>query len=86
MKVTLKTGEALDIPPEALPIEVPECGCCGHFHLVPHKGLFSEDYRDDCRYDANRYDFDELDKLFGQDGWVEISVEEQMEAENATLP
>jgi hypothetical protein len=77
MNVTLKTGETVAIPPNALPIEVPECGCCGHYHLRPLLGVFTEDYRDDCRYDANRYRFDELDALFGEDGWWEITVEEQ---------
>ena len=29
-----------------------ECGCCGEYHEnIPPCG----DYRDDCRYDTNRY-------------------------------
>ena len=66
MQVTLKTGETVEIPPTALPIEVPECGCCGHYHLLPLRGLLGEDYRDDCRFDDNRYDPFELDTLFGK--------------------
>lgn len=79
MKVTFKTGETVDIPPDKLPVEIPECGSCGHYHLAPlHGGI---DYRDDCRYDDNRYTFEELDALFGPEGkgWIGILVEDQEE-------
>jgi len=52
VEVTLKTGETATIPPGS-PVEVPECGCCGHYHLAPLKGLFTDDYRDDCRFNAS---------------------------------
>jgi hypothetical protein len=80
-RVILKTGETVSLPDEAFPIEVLECGCCGHYHLLPLRGVLSEDYRDDCRFDANRYDWQELDRLFGENGWYEKSVEEQLEEE-----
>jgi hypothetical protein len=63
-QVTLKSGQTVEV---SLPISVEECGCCGHYHLEPlHRG---SDYRNDCRYDANRYDYAEMDRIFGENGW-----------------
>jgi hypothetical protein len=72
--VTLKTGGTISISPDALPIEVDECGCCGHYHLKPLTGVY---YQDDCRFDANRYDWSELDAMFGEGNWIEVPIDEQ---------
>ncbi len=64
---TLKTGEAVNV---SLPVEVEECGCCGHYHLKP---LTGNPYLDDCRFDGNRYDWNELNLVFGEDGWLDVT-------------
>ena len=51
-------------------IEVVECGCCGHYHLAPLTNL------DDCRYDANRFNWEQLDEKFGKDGWIDVTEDE----------
>lgn len=56
------------------PIEVHECGSCGHYHLLP---LTGDRYRDDCRYDANRFNWAQLDAMFGENGWVDVTEEEE---------
>jgi len=41
-----------------------ECGCCGHYHPVNWNG--------DCRDDANRFTWEDLDLKYGEDQWEEI--------------
>jgi len=41
-----------------------DCGCCGAYHPA--------DYDGDCREDPMRYLGDDLDTLYGPDGWVEV--------------
>jgi hypothetical protein len=55
-------------------VKVTECGGCGHYHLAP---LTGDLYRDDCRYDANRFDFMDLDRMFGENGWEDVTEEEE---------
>ena len=64
-KVTLKTGRVVEVQ---LPVTVAECGSCGHYHLEPLQGGAGNP-QDDCRFDGNRYTAEELDGLFGPDGW-----------------
>lgn len=49
-----------------------ECGQCGGFH---HRNLPGSI---DCRDNAHRFTFDELDTLYGPTGWEEINLEDQM--------
>lgn len=56
-------------------IEVIECGCCGHYHLQP---LTGDLYRDDCRYNANRFNFMDMDRMFGKDGWMDVTEDTAM--------
>lgn len=55
-----------------------ECGCCGHYHSRDLPGWV------DCRDDAHRFTADQLDARYGADGWEEITVEEQLEAEESS--
>ncbi len=45
-----------------LPVFV-ECGCCGAFHNIAYSG--------DCRNDDERFNIEDLDEMYGEDGWVE---------------
>lgn len=51
-------------------VEVTECGCCGHYHLNDLTGNL---YNDDCRNDDNRCDWQDLDDIFGEDGWIDVT-------------
>jgi hypothetical protein len=44
-----------------------ECGCCGHMHPINFGG--------DCRDDDNRFTLDQLDELYGEQGWAERYAE-----------
>lgn len=56
-----------------------ECGCCGGLHWEGLPGAV------DCRDDAHRFTFDELDSFYGPIGWEEVTVEDQMDAENQNV-
>lgn len=45
-----------------------DCGICGHYHPVNWDG--------DCRDDANRFNPDQLDARFGENGWEEVDEAE----------
>jgi hypothetical protein len=42
------------------------CGCCEHYH--------QEKYFGDCRNDAERFTFYELEDFYGQGVWTELEV------------
>ena len=48
------------------PPEFYECGICGHMHPINWNG--------DCRDDANRFTYDELDAKYGEDNWQEVDM------------
>jgi hypothetical protein len=48
-----------------------ECGCCGEFHPRGLPGSV------DCRDDAHRFSFEDLDAHYGAAGWEEINLEDQ---------
>ena len=43
-----------------------ECGCCTQLHNITFTG--------DCRQDDARFNPEDLDQLYGQDGWEEIEL------------
>jgi hypothetical protein len=53
-----------------------ECGGCGHLH-VP-------EFRGDCRSDANRFSFDQLDEKYGVHGYQWRDLADQLRSD--TLP
>ena len=50
-----------------------ECGYCGHFHRAGYSG--------DCRDNANRFSGNALDAQHGENQWVCVDEETQMEWE-----
>jgi hypothetical protein len=44
------------------------CDMCGHLHPVGFEG--------DCRDDRNRFSYESLNTLYGDDGWEESNLEE----------
>lgn len=50
-----------------------DCGICGHFHPW--------DWRGDCREDANRLTYDQLDEKHGIDGFEIRSMADRVEAD-----
>jgi hypothetical protein len=60
--------------------EFEECGLCGHYHKLTYAG--------DCRNDAERFDFRQLESILGSDafwtdtatGLVYVDVAESAEA------
>jgi hypothetical protein len=52
-----------------------ECGCCGCWHDRDLPGRF------DCRDDAHRFTTDELDARYGAASWDEVTLNEQLAAE-----
>lgn len=55
-----------------------ECGQCGHYHAV------DLDPNIDCRDDAHRFTFDQLDAKHGAEKWEEITLAEQLESDAAS--
>ena len=52
-----------------------ECGCCGQMHDRNLPGSI------DCRDDAHRFTLDDLDAHYGAANYDEITIEDQMDAE-----
>lgn len=52
-----------------------ECGCCGGWHSQNLPGNI------DCRADEHRFSIDELDEHYGPLVWEEITLGEQMQAD-----
>lgn len=50
-----------------------ECGCCGGLHAK------ESDPHIDCRDDRYRFNFSELDTRYGENGWTELTLEDQDE-------
>lgn len=42
------------------------CGCCDHYH--------PDDFWGDCRDDERRFTLDQLEELYGADGWEETAM------------
>lgn len=57
-----------------------ECGQCGSLH---HRDLPGNI---DCRDDAHRFTFDELDERYGRDNWTYWSLEDAENAEPGDAP
>lgn len=53
-----------------------ECGCCGHYHRPNYFG--------DCRNDAERFNPNDLDDRYGENGWIQVDLPEQSEASGET--
>lgn len=52
-----------------------DCEICGHFHPWDWKG--------DCRDDANRFSYDQLDARYGADEYEIRDMAERIEADDA---
>ena len=45
--------------------EFVECGCCSYMH--------PKDFYGDCRDDENRFCMDDLDRIYGSTGWIDVT-------------
>lgn len=67
------------------PVKLYECGCCGQFHPEnTWQPGGSANYKNDCRYDANRFNSAEDFETRTGSPAIEIMLDEQEEMSDAS--